>query len=137
MPQARVFVKATFVLTKAAKAPSLMIERPDDISELVGEICCKGYDLLKYRLAEIVKNTDNKLWFQKDHVYNYTFDKSLLPNGGIYGMKERRGEDSDLTSKLTASKLIPLKRARDFDRNVTSVAAVKYWLGGWRKVRKP
>ena len=52
-------------------------------------------------------------------------------------MKERRGEDSDLTTKLTASKLIPLKSSHDFDRNVTSAAAVKYRLGGRQKVRKP
>ena len=137
MPRARVFVKATFVSTKAAKTPSVVIERPDDISELVGDICCKGYDLLKYRLAEIVKDTTNSFWFQKDETYLYTFDESSLPNGGIYGMKERRSEDSDLAAKLTASKLIPLKCARDFDRNVTSAATVKYRLGGRRKVRKP
>ena len=123
--------------TKAATTPSVSIERPDDISELVGDICCKGYDLLKYRLAEIVKDTNNEFWFQKDTNYTYVFDESSLPNGGIYGMKDRRGENSDLTLKLTVSKLVPLKCASDFERNVTSVAAVKYRLGGRRKVRKP
>ena len=102
----------------------------------MGEICCKGYDLLKYRLAEIVKDTTNEFWFQKDEDYIYTFDESSLPNGGIYGLKEKRGGDTDPTSKLTASKLIPLKCPGDFDRNVTSVAVVKYRLGGRRKVRK-
>ena len=52
-------------------------------------------------------------------------------------MKERRGEDSELTAKLTASKLIPLNSLHDFDSDVTSAAAVKYRFGGKRKVRKP
>ena len=48
-----------------------------------------------------------------------------------------RVEDSDLASKLTASKLVPIKCARDFERNVTSIAAAKYKLASRRKVRKP
>ena len=114
MPLPRVHVKVTFISTKAGKAHYVVIERPDDISDLVGEICCKGYDLMKYRIAEIVKNTDNDFWFQKDNNYIYRFDESALPNGGIYRLKDRRVEDSDLASKLTASKLVPIKCARDF-----------------------
>ena len=137
MPRACVLVKVTFVPTKAGKTPSVFVERPDDISELVGEICCKGYDLLKYRLAEIVKDKNNKLWFQKDEGHTYTFDEPSLPNGGIYGLKERCSKDSDLTAKLTASKLVPVKSPNDFERNVILSAAVKYRRGGRRKVRKP
>ena len=124
--------------TKAGKAPLVMIDRPSDISELVGEICCKGYELFKYRLAEIVKDKSNEFWFQKDDGHLYLFDESALPNGGIYGLKERRAEDDDPSSKLTASKLVAIKSPHDFQENVELKAAVKYRLGGnRRKVRKP
>ena len=66
MPRPRVFIKATFISTKAAKAPSVFIERPGDISELVGVISCKEYDLLKTRITEIVENVDNGFYFHKD-----------------------------------------------------------------------
>ena len=123
---------------KAGKSPSVVIDRPIDISELVGEICCKGYDLFKYRLAEIVEDKGNGFWFQKDDGHVYRFDESALPNGGIFGLKDRRAEDSDPMAKLTASKLVPIMSARDFERNITLAAAVKYRLGGnRRKVRKP
>ena len=138
MLRARVLVKVTFVSVKAGKAPSVVIDRPNDISELVGEICCKGYDLLKYRLAEIVEDKENGFWFQKDDGHAYCFDESALPNGGIYGLKDRRAEDGDPMAKLTASKLVPIKCPRDFEKNITLAAAVKYRLGGnRRKVRKP
>ena len=75
MPCARVFVKATFLSTKAGKPPSVVIDRPDDITELVGDIDVKGYDLLIYHIAEIVKNKDNEFWFQKDSNHSYHFDE--------------------------------------------------------------
>ena len=52
-------------------------------------------------------------------------------------MKVRRTEDSDATSNITASKLVAIKASQVFDRNITLAAAVKYRLGGRRKVRKP
>ena len=81
MTHPRVYIKATFVATKADKVPSVFVERPDDISNLVGEICCKGFALLQYRIVEIVKNTDNNFWFQKDENNTYHFDESTLLNG--------------------------------------------------------
>ena len=84
MPRARVLVKATFVSTKAGKAPSVIIDRPNDISEPVGEICYKGYDLLKYRIGEIVKDKENRFWFQKDK--NHTTSINLP-----YQMEESTG----------------------------------------------
>ena len=136
MPRPRVFIKATFISTKAAKAPSVFIERPGDISELVGVISCKEYDLLKTRITEIVENVDNGFYFHKDENYIYRFDESALPNGGIYGLKERRATVGDI-SKLTASKLLPIKSAHDFEKNVTSTAMVEYKLGrSSRRIRK-
>ena len=74
MPRARVFVKATFVSTKAGKAPSVFIKRPDNISDLIGDIDIKGYNLLQSRIADIVHNVENDFWFQKDKQYDYRFD---------------------------------------------------------------
>ena len=85
MPRAPVLVKVTFVSVKAGQAPSVVNDRPNDIAELVGEICCNGYDLLKYRLAEIVEDKENGFWFQKDDGHAYCFDESALPNRGVYG----------------------------------------------------
>ena len=85
MPRARVLIKVTFVSVKAGKAPSVVIDRPNDILELVTEICCKGYDLFKYRLTEIVEDKENGFWFQKDDGHVYCFDESALPNGGSMG----------------------------------------------------
>ena len=45
-------------------------------------------------------------------------------------------EDIDPSSKLTVSKLVPIKSSSNFDRNITLAAAVKYRLSGRRKVRK-
>ena len=59
---------------------------------------------------------ENQFWFQKDDNHSYHFDESALTNGGIYGLKERRVEDSDPTSKLTASKLVSIKKSHDFER---------------------
>ena len=137
MPRARVFVKATFVSTKAGKTPSVIIDRPDDITEPVGDIDVKGYDFLIHRITEIVKNKENGFWFRKDSNHRYHFGEFALPNGGINGLKDRRTKDSDLTSKLTASKLVPIKSPSDFERNVTFLAEVKYWLGSRSKVREP
>ena len=90
--------------------------QPDDISEHVGAVTCKEYEQLKSRLVEIVENTDNVMYFHKDSLHIYRFDESALPNRGIYGMKERRTDDSDSTSKITASKLVPIKLAGDFEK---------------------
>ena len=131
-------VKATFVSTRAAKAPSAYIEHPENLTELLGEITCKGYQLLKDRIDMIVASTDSGLYFQTDEINTYRFDESVLPNGGIYGLKEKRALEGD-TSKLTASKLIPIQSALEFERYVELKGKVQYRLAGRssRKCRKP
>ena len=65
MPRAPVFIKATFVLVKAGKTPTVAIDCPDDITELVDDIDVKGYDLLVYRIANIVKTRRTGSVFKK------------------------------------------------------------------------
>ena len=138
MPRARVYIRATFVSTKAAKAPYVYIDRPSDISELAGEINVKAYEELKTRISEIVNNSDNGLYFHKDEDHIYRFDETALPNGGIYGLKDRRASPGDM-SRITASKLVPIKSASDFERNCDTSGQIEYRLSGrsGRKMRKP
>jgi len=72
---------------------------------------------LKARLDKIVENIDNTMYFHKDSLHVYRFNKSVLTNGCIYGLKKRRADDSDSASKVTASKLVPIKSAVDFEKN--------------------
>ena len=65
------------------------IKLPDDISELLGELTCKGLEQLKNNIAEIVENDDNRLYFRNDPHHIYRFDKSVLSNGRIYGLEEK------------------------------------------------
>ena len=51
-------------------------------------------------------------------------------------MKESSHDDSDPTLELTTSMLIPIKYARDFDKNVTLITEMEYRLGGRQKIRK-
>ena len=74
---------------------------------------------MKDRSAALVENADIGLFFHKDTHHIYRFDKSALPNGGIYGLKDKCALAGDMT-RLTASKLVPIKNAQEFERNVTS-----------------
>ena len=123
MPRPPVFVKATFVSTRAGKSPTVYIERPEDISELLGELTCKGFEQLKEKLTALVDNGDNGLFFHKDNLHIYRFNESALPGGGIYGLKEKRALAGDI-SKLTASKLVPIQSPLEFERNVTLTGMV-------------
>ena len=73
MPRPRVFVKATFVSTTAGKAPSVCIESPINISEHVGVIGLKWYEQLKNKLGNIVRDTEQNLFFHrgKKHIYHF------------------------------------------------------------------
>ena len=53
-------------------------------------------------------------------------------------MKDKCASVGDI-SKLTPSKLTPIKSAKEFERNVALTAVVQYWLSGSsrRKVQKP
>ena len=116
------------MLTRAAKAPSVLIEHPDDISEILGELTYKGFEQLKEKIVKIVGNGGNMLYFHQDNTHTYRFEKSALPNGRIYGLKEKRADESD-TSKLTVSELDPIKSALEFERYVVLMGMVQYCLG--------
>ena len=116
MPRPRVHVKVTFLLKNAGKAPSVFIKSPDDISEHVGVVTCKEYEQLKARLVKIEENIDNVIYFHKGSLHVYRFDESALPNRGIYGLKERRKDNSNSPFKVTAIKLVPIKSTSDFEK---------------------
>ena len=134
MHHPRVHVKITFVSTKAGKAPSVSIKPHIEISKHIGVISCKNYEQLKTRLGIIVRDTEHEMYFHKDNNRVYSFDESALPYGAIYGMKERRTGDSDSASKFTASKLIVITSAAEFENHINEVAAVVYKRRGRRNM---
>ena len=84
----------------------MKIESPADISELVDSITTKGFEQLDSWIVNVVIDTENDMFFHRDKIYTYSFDNSALQNGAIYGMKERRVSCSDITTKVTADKLL-------------------------------
>ena len=110
----------------AGKAPHVYIDSPIDISEHVGVIGPKGFADLKEKLVDIVSDTQHNLFFHRDKNNIYQFDESALHHGGVYGLKERRAADGDPSSKLTASKLVPIKSPQEFKENVELCSTVKY-----------
>lgn len=125
MSHSRIHIKATFVSTKAGKESSVFSNSPDDISERVGVIICKGYANLKTRLDDIISNIENEMYFHKDSHHVYCFDESLLQNGAIYGRKERRANCSVTSTKFTVSVMISIKSTAEFEKHMSDVAEVK------------
>ena len=92
MPHPPVNVKVTFVSTKVGKAPLISIEAPIDISQHIGQLTSKGYNLLKTKINDIVKDPEYNMFFHRDRDHIYHFDESALQHGAIYGRKKRRDE---------------------------------------------
>ena len=132
MPHPPVFVSVTFVSTKAGNKPSISIDSPVDISEHLGDIRSNEFDQLKAKLGTIVEDPECELYFHKDSVHRYRLDESALPNGAVYGMKDRRKSGSEASTKLTASKLIPIQSASEFQKHLEDVSDVVYEKGGRR-----
>ena len=118
-------VYATFVFAKNGNSPSVFIENPSDISEHLGEILPSGFNVLKDRLTSVVDDSEYDLFFHHDKSHVYSFDESNLQHGAIYGRNEaRRHYNKDRNSKITASKLIPLRDANEFEDHIYDVADI-------------
>ena len=107
--------------------PSVFTEKPFETLDHIGEILTSGFDVLKDRIATIVDDSEHYLFFHHDESHVCSFDESKLQHGAIYGRKEVRNHcNEDQNSKITASKLIPLSDANDFEDYVCNVADIIY-----------
>lgn len=79
---------------------------------------------LNFKLSNIVRDTDHELLFHRDKNNVYYFDETALPNGGVYGMKERYTKDD--TSKVTDWNLVLIRSSAEFDPRVKNIAEVAY-----------
>ena len=104
MPGPKINVRVTFVSVKAGSSPPVKIENSVDITQHLPSIGLKDFDTLRDMLEEIVANSDFELFFHKDTTSTYSFDEAALPNGAIYGLKEKRKE-GDYSKKITAVKV--------------------------------
>ena len=93
MPHPPVYVRATFISTKAGSNPSMCIDSPVDISDLLGDIRSNQYEKLKSQISSVVDDPKSSLFFHKDSLHKYKFDESSLQNGAVYGMKDMRKKD--------------------------------------------
>ena len=110
---------------KNSNASSVFIDNPSDMSDLIGETYSFGFNFLKDCLATIMDDSDHDLFFHRDESHVYSFDESKLQNEAIYGRKEARNHcNEDRISKITASKLVPLRDADEFEEHVCDVADV-------------
>ena len=74
------------------------------------------------------------MFFHKDTAHTYTSDKSVLQNGAVYGLKDRRPKKSDSATKVTAIKLILIKLAKEFEKRLVDIADVSLTRLGRRNV---
>ena len=122
----KVTIRVTFVYSKPGGNPCPKIDSPMDITKHVGDIGVKDFDELKRRITILVEDKDYDLYFHKDASHKYTFDESVLPNGGIYGLREAIDDDDERCRKITAKKLVAIKSAAAFEKNIRGTAVKVY-----------
>lgn len=84
----------------------------------------------------IVDNKDRDLFFHKDAQHVYSFGESVIPNGGVYGLRVKHGDTSNGTSKVTASRLVHIKTAEAFEQHIGEIAEPTYQNYGRRRVMR-
>ena len=98
----------------------------------LGTVGSKDYECLKEKIVDMVQDSECRLYFHSDSKNVYKFDKSNLPCGGIYGLRERRADDEDMSKNLTARKLQPIQSATKFQNYLRDVSKINYMQEGRR-----
>ena len=128
MPHPPVYVRVTFVYTKAGSKPPITINSLDDMSELLGDNRSNKYEKLKSRPFDIVEQPVASAILSAHH---YKFDEKLLQKGTVYGIKCRQKKDgSKAGKKMTARHLIDIWSALDFQKHLEDVSEVDFQRRG-------
>ena len=65
------------------------------MTQHIGTIGSKDFEEMKERIKRLVENENAALYFHQDDKNIYRFSESSLPNGAIYGLRERRKDGKD------------------------------------------
>ena len=122
----KVHLSVTFAPTKSGSNPNIMIQNPIDLTELVGMFYPEEFVRLKQSLSDCVEDEAYDLFFHKDNKNNYYFDDGTFQHGAIYVRKEKKEEGDNNKTKDTASRLVAIQNAVEFEKHVEEVVDVVY-----------
>lgn len=119
----RIGCHITFVIgPKGSDKVNPFIYNPEYMVEkFPGDGYVNNFSSLQETLSNYILTPDDgcKTWFHNNDKYIYSFSNSNFNGGSIYGLKEKRGKDSQ-DERITKKKLIPIKNNEGFDEYVRS-----------------
>jgi hypothetical protein len=122
LPPVKVFIN--FESVQVGSKPTPCILNPVDMTDEMGMFDPTDYEGLKEAILDVVESGEQ--FFHCDRRFTYNFKEESLQHGAIYGRKNKKADDEEEGSKITAAKLIPIRSPSQFKDHIKNIAEVIY-----------